>query len=231
MAFNEQAYLAANPDVAASGMSGAQHYQMFGQYEGRDPGGATSGAQQHYWDNQAWQQAPGNAGGTMATGVLPGTAPMPNLAGAPGNASYYLTPYQFGGQTGLGGLDDYSYKQLQQRVAAGEDYNQTALRLLGDGIGTTVPRFEPGFSPYGYDLGSGQWVDRAGVGGKPSGASATTYGPNVNLGAGSGAITSPSGAVTNGPISSLFAPTSSMTSGQSSGTAPGLGGLNNRVVR
>lgn len=67
MAFNAQAYLAANPDVAAAvargDLSAEAHYQNFGQYEGRDPGGATSGAQTNYYDSQDWQASQGNDGG------------------------------------------------------------------------------------------------------------------------------------------------------------------------
>lgn len=61
MALNVEAYLAANPDVAAAvargEMTAEQHYQKYGQYEGRDPGGATSGAQVNFWDNPQWQAA------------------------------------------------------------------------------------------------------------------------------------------------------------------------------
>ena len=32
-------YLRENPDVAAAGMDPQQHYQQYGQYEGRNPGG------------------------------------------------------------------------------------------------------------------------------------------------------------------------------------------------
>lgn len=60
--FDEQAYLRANPDVAAAVArgefkSGADHYNLYGQYERRAGDGSNSGAQIHFWDSPAWQAA------------------------------------------------------------------------------------------------------------------------------------------------------------------------------
>lgn len=93
--FNEQAYLAANKDVAdavARGdfKSGADHYNTYGSYEGRSGTGANSGAQVNYWDNPAYtgpvfesnepaQSANWSSGAGYASGI---TAPA-------GSTAYY----------------------------------------------------------------------------------------------------------------------------------------------
>lgn len=165
MALNVKAYLAANPDVAAAvargEMTAEQHYQNYGQYEGRDPGGATSGAQTNFYDNPNWQAA--NPGGTRASGIRPANFDV-NLNGLP-NTAYYQIPYQWEGQTYGGRLDAVQMKQLQDRVAAGEDYNTVAMRLLGDGMGTGAREDEKGLVAQDYDVGTGTWVAGGTAGG------------------------------------------------------------------
>jgi hypothetical protein len=175
MAFDAQAYLAANPDVAAAGMDPSWHYQNFGQYEGRDPGGATSGAQQNYWDNSNWLSQAGNGGGTRATGIQSSSTPV-NLAGnLPGNASFYKAPGQFEGQNFNVGLSAQGWENVQKAVAGGMDFNEAVIRNSGDGIGTAVIMpADSGYLPYGIDVTTGQPLYNtaiSGITGRQSGGS------------------------------------------------------------
>lgn len=122
MAYDEQAYLASNPDVAAAVArgdfaSGSDHYNAFGQYEGRAAEGGTTGAQQNYWDSSGWAAQPGNAGGTRATGAQSTTSP--NLAGnLPDNASFYSAPATFEGQNFNVGLNAQAWANVQRDIAS-----------------------------------------------------------------------------------------------------------------
>lgn len=86
MAFDEQAYLAANPDVAAAVASGAfsnaaQHYSMYGQSEGRSPSGnvAASTSPTVSTSTQTSTQPNWSSGAGYATNI---TAPA-------GSGAYY----------------------------------------------------------------------------------------------------------------------------------------------
>jgi len=187
MAYDEQAYLAANPDIAAAVArgdfaSGADHYNAFGQYEGRDGGGATSGAQNHYWDSADWTAQPGNGGGTRATGIQGSTTPVNVASNLPTNASFYNAPAQFEGQDFDVGLSATSWANVQKAVAGGMDFNEAVIRNSGDGIGTRVVMpGDSGYLPYGIDVVTGQPVYGGG-----SGAS-TTARPGAGTGSGTGA--------------------------------------------
>lgn len=90
MAFDEQSYLAANPDVAAavaSGdfASGAQHYQMYGASEGR-AGGVGSGGADVFVDREFASPVSAPAGQpNWASGAGYAT----NITAAPGTPAYY----------------------------------------------------------------------------------------------------------------------------------------------
>jgi hypothetical protein len=55
--FNEQAYLAANPDVAASGMDAWSHYSTYGQNEGRQAQFDSAPQTADYFDEKAYLAA------------------------------------------------------------------------------------------------------------------------------------------------------------------------------
>jgi hypothetical protein len=169
MALNAAAYLAANPDVAASGMTAEQHYTQFGQYEGRDPGGATSGAQTHYWDSADWQSQAGDGGGTRATGIKSSSTPVKVAGGLPSNASFYNAPAQFEGRNFNVGLTAQNWSNVQNAVAGGMDFNEAVIRNSGDGIGTRVIMpADSGYLPYGVDVTTGAPTYSTGVPGEPS---------------------------------------------------------------
>lgn len=187
MAFDAQAYLAANPDVAASGMSAEYHYQNFGQYEGRDPGGATSGAQTNYWDSQEWLAQPGNGGGTRATGIQSSSSPVTVAGNLPNNASFYNVPAQFEGKDINVGLTATSWANVQKAVADGMDFNEAVLRNSGDGIGTRVVMpGDSGYLPYGIDVTTGQPVYGGGSGASTGATVGTAGAGGSSAGAGTG---------------------------------------------
>lgn len=190
MTYDEQAYLASNPDIAAAVArgdfkSGADHYNAFGQYEGRSGTGGTSGAQTNYWDSADWAAQPGNGGGTRASGIQASTTPVNVASNLPGNASFYNAPAQFEGQDFDVGLSATSWANVQKAVAGGMDFNEAVIRNSGDGIGTRVVMpGDSGYLPYGIDVVTGQPVYGGG-----SGASTATPRQGSTTGAGAGAAT------------------------------------------
>jgi hypothetical protein len=187
MAFNEQAYLTANPDVAAAVQRGdfgsaSDHYSMFGQYEGRDAGGATSGAQSHYWDSPSWLSLSGNGGGTAATGIKSSTTPFQSAPNLPGNASFYSAPGQFEGKNFNVGLDAVSWANVQRNIANGMNPNEAILRASGDGIGVAgIMPTDSGYLPYGIDTATGRPIMSMA---EASGASAGSSGSGRSSGGG-----------------------------------------------
>jgi hypothetical protein len=188
------AYLAANPDVAAAvargEMTAEQHYQNYGQHEGRALDGSNSGARTNYWDSASWQAQPGNAGGTNATGIKPGS--FKPTAGVADNASFYRVPVEFEGQQFTVGLNAQQWENVQNQVKGGMSFNEAALRNAGDGIGTEVfmPE-ESGYLPYGIDVATGGRINSHGggsTGGGSSGGSATGGGntPGTTIPGGGG---------------------------------------------
>jgi hypothetical protein len=182
------AYLDANPDVAAAvargDMTAEQHYTNYGQYEGRDLGGSTSGAQSHFWDSDAWQGLPGNSGGSNVLGIRPGSAPAPNLSNIPNDASFYRAGAEFEGNRFNVGLGAGQMENLQSMLNSGMSYNEAVIRLSGDGIGTEVfmPR-ESGYLPYGIDLSTGRPIyshSTSGGGGGGGGGGGDTTQPPPN---------------------------------------------------
>jgi hypothetical protein len=157
-----EAYLAANPDVAAAvargDMTADQHYNNYGKYEGRDLGGSTSGAQQHFYENQDFLQANPDYSKQYIGG--PGReAELRNMVeSAPGKFSAYQIPVNFQGTNYQVSLPGHRVEQLQSMLAADPnlDFNQTVLRLAGDGIGTYTPSWEEGMDPRAFDIRTGE---------------------------------------------------------------------------
>lgn len=194
MAYDEQAYLAANPDIAAAVArgdfaSGADHYNAFGQYEGRDGSGGTSGAQTNYWDSSDWLAQAGNGGGTRATGIQSSNTPVNVASNLPTNASFYNTPAQFEGQDFNVGLTATSWANVQKAVANGMDFNEAVIRNSGDGIGTRVIMpGDSGYLPYGVDVTTGQVAYGAPGASTAKSASSTGGAAGTGTGAATGLV-------------------------------------------
>lgn len=221
--YNESAYLESNPDVAAAVArgdfaSGAAHYGAFGQYENRDAGGGTTGAQQNYWDSSGWAAQPGNAGGTRATGAQSTTSP--NLAGnLPDNASFYSAPATFEGQNFNVGLNAQAWANVQRDIASGKSFNQAVLAQSGDGIGTAnLMPSDSGYLPYGVDVVTGQTMLKMT---QPSGSAYSSSGRST--GATSPSATQARPGVATGGAGYNTGGTSSGGSSFSSSGAPSLG--------
>ena len=66
--FNPQAYLAANPDVAAAGMDPLEHYNKYGKFEGRTPTGAAPNPA-NVFNEQAYLQSNPDVAAAVQQGV------------------------------------------------------------------------------------------------------------------------------------------------------------------
>jgi hypothetical protein len=171
MSINYDAYLAANPDVAAAvargDMTAEQHYNNYGQHEGRDLGGSTSGAQNHYWDSDSWQSLEGNGGGNNTTGIQRSSSvATPNLSNISNDASFYRGRAEFEGNRFNVGLGPGQLDNLKSMLDSGMSFNEAVVKLSGDGIGVEV--FMPsdsGYLPYGIDLSTGARITGHGGGG------------------------------------------------------------------
>ena len=122
MNFDEQAYLAANPDVAAAvkagAFSAAEHYQQYGQAEGRSP----------YGNAEVYQQKPMEVY-QQKSGGAPSTSAQPNWASGAGYAANITAP------AGTGAY----YQQLNDAMAAyraGTGVNPATGKLAKDEAGT-----------------------------------------------------------------------------------------------
>jgi hypothetical protein len=102
--WDEAAYLAANPDVAGSGMSGLQHYSQYGRPEGRT-GGVNPNFQPGGWEQtvtlspeqqRLYEQS-------VAGQTLYGDAALSQLRGVQDTLS---RPFQFGGPELTGQVQD-----------------------------------------------------------------------------------------------------------------------------
>jgi hypothetical protein len=131
----EQQYLDANPDVAASGMDAYQHYQQYGQKEGRAwPGGTTSGV-----------GAAGYETGTPYTTGSTGTSPLGGSSSDPFAAFRNQPGYQFGLDQGT--------KAVQASAAARGGLNSGATLKALMKFGNDYAD-QQGFTPYMNRLAS-----------------------------------------------------------------------------
>lgn len=153
MAFDSQAYLAQNPDVAAAGMDALAHYNQYGMAEGRILGTPTQ--QLVNFGMQQNQMMPTQGG-------IP--QQFQNLAS---NASYYTVPVSFEGKNWNVSLSNNSWNQVMKDVqATGKNFNDAVLQASGDGIGTAGVSAGSGYGQYGIDAATGQQI----YGGVDSGA-------------------------------------------------------------
>jgi hypothetical protein len=126
--WDAQAYLEANPDVAAAVERGEfdsafHHYKLFGQFEGRAIDGTTRGAQQSAFENPAFGQGP----------VADNTVQIVDWY-APGGATvrnYTYDPALLQFEPGFGGEDFFvspeGYRLPASQVMGGVGYQQALV--------------------------------------------------------------------------------------------------------
>lgn len=124
--FNEQAYLAANPDVAEAISSGAaarsgewttpqEHYEMYGKYENRDVGVGNEGAFPTTRD-PGWYDETGRTGAEAGAGAGAGA---PAGDGAPVSDVYTPTNEFMGTRLGAPDYDPYAGPEARGPLGAG----------------------------------------------------------------------------------------------------------------